>query len=452
MTLIRNAWTVIDGQILQASVLIDGEIISDICPVGQAGNLEPESRSTNADTIIDADGMWLMPGVIDDHVHFRDPGLTHKADMATESRAAAAGGVTTVFDMPNCKPQTVTVNALQDKFSHAAETCIVNHSFYLGATHDNLDQIEKIDPKRVCGVKLFMGSSTGGMLVDDDISIRNVFKSSPVPVAAHCEDSSIINANMVFYTEKCHGEPPVIYHPLIRSAEACYASTSKAVEIATATDARLHVMHISTERELGLFKAGALNDKKITAECCPAHLWFTDRDYDRLGTLIKCNPAVKTESDRSALRKALTCGVIDVIGTDHAPHLPSEKQGGCKSAASGMPVLPFSLPLMLELTEQGILSITDVVRLMCNNPATLFDIDRRGFIRKGYKADLVLVSHISEGWTADANDSPSKCGWTPFHGQTLHWKVNTTWVNGHPVYSNGMFDSNICGQAVTFKR
>ena len=425
-----------EGLVQRASVLIEDETITGIF----------ESDAPQADTVIDAAGKWLLPGVIDDHVHFRDPGLTHKADMASESLAAAAGGVTTVFDMPNCIPQTVTIDALNDKFSHAAETCIVNHSFYLGATHNNIDQIEKIDPNHVCGVKLFMGSSTGGMLLDDRDSLKALFNAAPVPVAVHCEETSIINANMERYTTQYGSEPPVKYHPLIRSEEACYASTSKALDVAAGTNVHLHILHLTTAHELELFSNGPLQGKQFTAEACPAHLWFTDADYSTKGTRIKCNPAIKTAADRDALRLALTDGHIDVIGTDHAPHLLSEKQGGCRTAASGMPVLPYSLPAMLELMERGILKMTDVVRLMCHNPAQIFSIRERGYIRQGYKADLTLVSRSEEGYKVSNANLPNKCGWTPFEGEQFHWKVCTTWVNGRAVYNEGKFDTEIKGK------
>ena len=441
-TLIKDAMVVNEGLVQRASVLIEDETIAGIF----------ESDAPKADTVIDAAGKWLLPGVIDDHVHFRDPGLTHKADMASESLAAAAGGVTTVFDMPNCIPQTVTIDALNDKFSHAAETCIVNHSFYLGATHNNIDQIEKIDPNHVCGVKLFMGSSTGGMLLDDRDSLKALFNAAPVPVAVHCEETSIINANMERYTTQYGSEPPVKYHPLIRSEEACYASTSKALDVAAGTNVHLHILHLTTAHELELFSNGPLQGKQFTAEACPAHLWFTDADYSTKGTRIKCNPAIKTAADRDALRLALTDGHIDVIGTDHAPHLLSEKQGGCRTAASGMPVLPYSLPAMLELMEDGVLKMTDVVRLMCHNPAQIFSIKERGYIRQGYKADLTLVSRTDQSYMVSDADVPNKCGWTPFDGEQFHWKVCTTWVNGHAVYNNGHTDISIKGQPVKFNR
>ena len=441
-TLIKDAMVVNEGQVQRASVLIENDTIAGIFT----------SDAPKADTVVDAAGKWLLPGVIDDHVHFRDPGLTHKADMHTESLAAAAGGVTTVFDMPNCVPQTVTLEALQDKFKHAAETCLVNHSFYLGATHTNLDQIEKIDPAKVCGVKLFMGSSTGGMLLDDAASLKALFRAATVPVAVHCEETSIINANMERYVSQLGSEPPVKYHPLIRSEEACYASTSKALDVASGTNVHLHILHLTTAHELNLFHGGPLQSKQFTAEACPAHLWFTDADYDHKGTLIKCNPAIKTAADRQALRLALTDGRIDVIGTDHAPHLLSEKQGGCKSAVSGMPVLPYSLPSMLELASAGIMQITDVVRLMCHNPAQIFSIKERGYIRQGYKADLTLVSRSEQGYKVSNADVPNKCGWTPFDGEQFHWKVCTTWVNGRAVYNEGKFDTTINGQPVEFNR
>ena len=442
-TLIKNATVVNEGRMQQASVLIDGDIISDIFTSAPL----PE-----ADNVVDAEGRWLLPGAIDDHVHFRDPGLTHKADFTTESRAAAAGGVTTVFDMPNCIPQTTTLEAIEDKFKGASDCCLVNHSFYLGATHDNLQEIERIDPSRICGIKLFMGSSTGGMLLDDKESLKSLFRAATVPVAVHCEETSIINANMERYMQECGGEPPIQYHPLIRSEEACYVSTAKALEVAAGTNAHLHILHITTARELGLFGNGPLESKQFTAEACPAHLWFTDADYKAHGTYIKCNPAIKTAADRDALRKALTNGVIDVVGTDHAPHLFLEKEGGCKTAASGIPVLPYSLPIMLELTDQGVLSLTDVARLMCHNPAQLFKIKERGFIRKGYKADLTLLSHSKEGWTAGPDNNPTKCRWSPFEGQQFHWHVDTTWINGHAVYNDGKIDNTVYGQQVTFNR
>lgn len=443
-TLIKNATIVSDGAVFSGSVLINGDTISQIIPSGQP---LPESCQT-----IDAAGKYLLPGAIDDHVHFRDPGLTHKADMATESRAAAAGGVTTVFDMPNTNPQTTTRQTLLDKHSRAQECCLVNWAFYLGATRDNLDLVSSIDPSLVCGIKLFMGSSTGGMLLDDRDSLKALFSAVSLPIAAHCEETGIINAQMEKYSALCGGEPPVTYHPLIRSEEACYASTSKALDMAAGTNARLHIMHISTARELALFGRGDIEGKQFTAEACPAHLWFSDSDYATLGTRIKCNPAIKTASDRQALREGLTNGLIDVIGTDHAPHLLTEKQGGCKSAASGMPCLPYSLVAMLELYNKGVMDITDVVRLMCHNPARLFSVDKRGFIREGYKADLVLVARTQQPVTVTAHNLPNRCQWSPFEGTQFNWKVCTTWVNGNEVWNDGSLTQFIPGEKVRFAR
>ena len=441
-TLIKDATIVNEGLIEKASVLIEDEIIEGIYT----------SHLPEADNIVDANGRWLIPGVIDDHVHFREPGLTHKADMRTESLAAVAGGVTTVFDMPNCIPQTVSSEALENKFRMAKDSCLVNHSFYIGATRHNIDIIENLDPSRICGVKLFMGSSTGDMLLDDNDSLKSLFRATSVPVAVHCEDSTIIASNMERYTQKCNGEPPVEFHSLIRSEEACYASTSKALDIASGTRAHLHILHLTTARELDLLGKAPLEEKQFTAEACPAHLCFTDADYATMGTLIKCNPSVKTSRDRDELRKALKDGRIDVIGTDHAPHLLSEKNGGCRTAASGMPVLPYSLPFMLELTDQGILDITDVVRLMCHSPAIIFKVQKRGFIRKDYKADLVLVSHSNDAWNPGPENNHTKCAWTPFAGKCFHWKVDATWVNGHKSFHEGTFDLTFNGQPVIFQR
>ena len=450
-TLIQNATIASAEGLRQGSVLISEDRISDISYDGQ----EP---SGNADVVIDATGYLLFPGIIDDHVHFREPGLTRKATIASESRAAVAGGVTTVFDMPNCIPQTTSLQALRNKCDMAAMDSLANYSFYLGATHDNISQIEGINPATTCGVKLFMGSSTGNMLVDDRTDVLNILKASPVLVAAHCEDSGIISRNMQHYTELCGSEPPVCYHPLIRSAEACYASSALAIELADKASAHLHLLHISTARELSLLKQGDVCNKSITAEACPAHLFFTDADYGTLGTRIKCNPAVKTRDDRDALRSAVASGLIDVVGTDHAPHLLEEKTGGCKSAASGMPVLPYSLSAMLEMADDGAFSICDIVRTMCNNPARLFNMKERGFIRPGYKADLTLVRKRSEDddndgfWTVRDNRVPNKCRWSPFNGYKFKYRVAYTWVNGNMVYRQGVINDKYRGEQVFFDR
>ena len=445
-TIIQGGTIVNEGKIFDGTVVIDDSKISKIVK----GNTSPE---VSDDEVIDASGCFVLPGVIDDHVHFREPGLTEKADIDSESRAAAAGGVTSFFDMPNTVPQTTTLEALEEKFALAAQKSHVNYSFFFGATNDNVSLFDQLDAHRIPGIKLFMGSSTGNMLVDRRESLERIFSSARLPIMAHCEDTDIINRNMAEAKRKYGEDPEVIHHPEIRSEEACYESTRLAVELATKHHARLHIAHLTTARELELLPSSNTHHlTPITFEATVSHLYFSDRDYATLGTRIKCNPAIKTSADRDALRHALTNGLIDVIGTDHAPHLLQEKQGGCKTAASGMPVLPYSLPAMLELSDQGILKPTDIVKLMCHNPAKLFSIKERGYIRKGYKADMTLVSHSSEGWTAGPQNNPSKCGWTPFEGCQFHWKVEKTFINGHTVYDGGLFDETIKGQQVTFLR
>ena len=442
-TLIHQATIVNEGEQYVGSVLIEDNHIAAIIR-------GTHTEDITADHIIDAQGQYLIPGCIDDHVHVRDPGLTHKADMHTESRAAARGGVTSVMDMPNCNPQTTTLETLEAKFADAKTKCLVNHSFYLGATTDNIDEVRRVDPHTICGVKLFMGSSTGGMLVDQDERIEAIFSESPTLIALHCEDQSIISANTAKYKEEtASDDPDVTYHPLIRSEEACYQSTKKAVELAKKTGAKIHIMHISTARELELLEQGALKDKKITAEVCLPHLYYTDADYATYGTRIKCNPAVKTATDRDALRKALCEGVIDVIGTDHAPHLPSDKVGGSLKAASGIPTIQYVLPAMLELTDEGIITLPQVVEKMAHNLATLYGVKERGFIREGYRADLVLVTPNAPH-TITTKDIESKCAWSPFEGHTFRWDITHTWINGHAVYANGKFDESVMGERMEF--
>lgn len=442
-TLIHQATIVNEGEQYVGSVLIEDNRIATIIR-------GTDITGITADHIIDAQGQYLIPGCIDDHVHFRDPGLTHKADMHTESRAAVRGGVTSVMDMPNCNPQTTTMEALEAKFSDAKTKCLVNHSFYLGATTDNIEEIRRVDPQTICGVKLFMGSSTGGMLVDQDERIEAIFSESPTLIALHCEDQSIISVNTAKYKEQtASDDPDVTYHPLIRSEEACYQSTKKAVELATKTGAKIHIMHISTARELELLEQGALKDKKITAEVCLPHLYYTDADYATYGTRIKCNPAVKTATDRDALRKALREGLIDAIGTDHAPHLPADKVGGSLKAASGIPTIQYVLPAMLELTDEGIITLAQVVEKMAHNPAILYKVKERGFIREGYRADLVLVSPNAPH-TVTTEEIESKCAWSPFEGHTFRWGITHTWVNGHAVYANGQFDESVMGERMEF--
>ena len=441
---IHNARIVNEGQTFCGAIVIENEVIAEVLKQG-------EEPSAPCDETIDAQGCYLLPGVIDDHVHFRDPGLTHKADMYTESMAAAAGGVTSYMDMPNTNPQTTTLEALENKFQDAATKSIVNYSFYFGATNNNADDLAKLDKKHVCGVKLFMGSSTGNMLVDRMETLKNIFANAGMLIATHCEDQNIISANAAAYQRKYGDDPDVKYHPEIRSEEACYESSALAVQLAKETGARLHIMHISTAKELTLLEDKPIAEKNITAEACVSHLFFCDEDYEKFGTRIKCNPAIKSKKDRDALRQALTCNLIDVIGTDHAPHLLSEKQGGALKAVSGMPTLQFSLTAVMELVHQGQLSIEQLVQKMCHAPATLYQIERRGFIRPGYQADLVLVNPQKE-WTVTNDCLLSKCGWSPMEGETFHSKVEKTFVNGHLVYTDNQVDATHRGQALTFCR
>ena len=384
--------------------------------------------------------------MIDSHVHFREPGLTAKADVGTESEAAAYGGVTTFFDMPNTVPQTTSVDALDAKFRIAREKSHVNYSFFFGATNSNADALQTLDRHVVPGVKLFMGASTGNMLVDSDDSLRKIFSNATMPVMVHCEDTGMINANMTEAKSRYGDDPDVALHPLIRSEEACYASSSRAVRMARTYGTRLHVAHVSTAKELELFG----HDGNITAEAVIAHLFFSDEDYARLGTRIKCNPAVKTAYDRSELRKALSSGAISTVGTDHAPHLLKDKEGGCARAASGMPMIQLSLVTMLELVDNGVLDMERLVRLMCHNPADIFEVRGRGYLRKGYKADIVLVGR-DRRWTVTGDTVRSKCGWSPMEGHTYDWRVVKTICNGQVVYDDGTFYDNIRGEQVMFR-
>ena len=446
-TLIHNALIVNEGTTTQGSVVItDQGTISEILIHGKP-------LSAPCDETIDATGCYLLPGVIDDHVHFRDPGLTYKADILSESRAAAAGGVTSIMDMPNTVPQTTTLEALEQKFSLLDKQCMVNHSCYYGATNDNSTDFTRLDKTRVCGVKLFMGSSTGNMLVDRLDSLRNVFGGTDLPIAAHCEDTAIIRKNIEKYQAQYADEEdvPVSKHPNIRSSAACYASSRLAVQLARETGARLHLLHLSTARETGLLGAGPVEGKQITGEACVAHLLFCQTDYRTLGALIKCNPAIKSKTDREALRKAINQDVIDVIATDHAPHLITEKKGGALKAMSGMPMVQFSLVSMLQLASKGIFTLEKVVEKMCHAPARLFAIHGRGFIREGYRADLVLVRPESP-WTLDKSLILSKCGWSPLEGHTFDWHVERTIINGHTVYDGHQVDESYRGEALKFER
>ena len=438
-TLIKGGTLVNEGKVFDGAIVVEEDKIRKIV----AGNQVPES---SYDHVVDASGCFVLPGVIDDHVHVREPGLTAKADIESESRAAAAGGVTTYFDMPNTIPQTTTLEALDEKYALAAQKSHVNYAFFFGATNDNVELFEQLDPKRISGIKLFMGSSTGNMLVDRSESLDKIFSSAKLPIMAHCEDTTIINRNMAEAKLKYGEDPKVIHHPEIRSEEACYESTKLAVELARKHQARLHVAHLTTAKELELFG----NEENITAEATVSHLYFCDRDYAALGTRIKCNPAIKTQRDRDALREALNDGRIAVIGTDHAPHLLSQKEGGCAKAASGMPMIQFSLVTMLELVDQGVLSIERLVELMCHHPAQLFEVRQRGFLREGYQADIVIV-RPNTGWTVTKDIIQSRCGWSPMEGHMYLWRVEQTICNGHTVYCDGKVDTNYIGQPVAFR-
>ena len=439
-TLIKGGTLVNEGRLFEGSILIEDSQIVQI-------STEPHTPEAFYDEVIDASGCFVLPGIIDDHVHFREPGLTAKADIESESRAAAAGGVTTYFDMPNTVPQTTTLEALDEKFALAAQKSHVNYSFFFGATNDNADLLPKLDVHRIPGVKLFMGSSTGNMLVDRKEALEKIFASSKLPIMTHCEDTDIINRNMAEAIQKYGDDPKVTHHPEIRSEEACYESSKLAIELARQHQARLHVAHLTTARELELISP---DDPAITAEATVSHLYFYDRDYAALGTRIKCNPAIKTLHDRDALREALNDGRIRVIGTDHAPHLLSQKEGGCQKAASGMPMIQFSLVTMLELVDQGVLSIERLVELMCHNPARLFEVRQRGFLREGYQADIVLV-RPDTGWTVTKDVIQSKCGWSPMEGHMYLWRVERTLCNGHTVYQQGRVDTSYIGQPVAFR-
>ena len=438
-TLIYGGIIVNEDRSRYSSLVMENDVIAEIIE-------GKEIPCGNYDRKIDATGLFVLPGVIDSHVHFREPGLTAKADIGTESEAAAYGGVTTFFDMPNTVPQTTSVDALDAKFRIAREKSHVNYSFFFGATNSNADALQTLDRHVVPGVKLFMGASTGNMLVDSDDSLHKIFSNARMPVMVHCEDTGMINANMTEAKSRYGDDPDVALHPLIRSEEACYASSSRAVRMARTYGTRLHVAHVSTAKELELFG----HDGNITAEAVIAHLFFSDEDYARLGTRIKCNPAVKTAYDRSELRKALSSGAISTVGTDHAPHLLKDKEGGCARAASGMPMIQFSLVTMLELVDNGVLDMERLVRLMCHNPADIFEVRGRGYLRKGYKADIVLVGR-DRRWTVTGDTVRSKCGWSPMEGHTYDWRVVKTICNGQVVYDDGTFYDNIRGEQVMFR-
>lgn len=443
-TLLHNAIIVNEGESYLGYVVIDNETIE--C-VGE-GAPSPEIIAS-VNKVCDLDCKLLLPGVIDDQVHFRDPGLTHKADIETESTAAVAGGVTSFMDMPNTNPQTTSIEAWEAKNKRANQVSLANYAFFIGATNANIDTLLNCDYSRVPGVKLFLGASTGNMLVDNDTALNRIFAEVPALIAIHSEDEAIIRRNRDELQAQMGDNIPVELHPVIRSSEACYESTRRAVEMAKKHGSRLHILHISTDAEMEFLTPGEVTDKKITAEVCVHHLWFTDEDYPRLGSRIKWNPAIKTANDRDSLRRALNDNRIDIVATDHAPHLLSEKEGGALKAASGGPLVQFSLPLMLEMAHNGLFTVETVVEKMCHAPARLFNIDRRGYIRPGYFADLVVVNPNTAYIVSD-DMVLSRCGWTPINGETLHNKVLATYVNGHKVYDNGKIDASHKGQPLKF--
>jgi len=443
--LIKNATIINEGRTYRNDVLVVNELISAI---GSSDYINIPSGTK----IIDAKGLLLIPGVIDDQVHFREPGLTHKGDINSESRAAVAGGVTSFMDMPNTNPQTVTIDILNEKYRIGSENSLTNYSFYLGATNTNIDDVLKVDKSSVCGIKLFMGSSTGNMLVDNENALRELFAKSTLPVTAHCEDEPIIRKNSEIYMEKYGEEVPVKMHPLIRSREACFRSSSHAVTLAKEYNTRLHILHLSTADELKLFSnALPLNQKKITGEVCIHHLWFDESSYEKLGNLIKWNPAIKTRFDRDALINGVNNNIIDIIATDHAPHTLAEKENSYFKAPSGGPLIQHSLVVMLELWHRKIFSLEKIVEKMCHNPAILFNIRNRGFIREGYQADLCLVDPASP-WSVSKDNILYKCGWSPFEGVTFQSKVVKTIVNGIIVYDNGVINEEYRGQRLMFDR
>ncbi|PQJ75444.1 dihydroorotase [Polaribacter gangjinensis] len=441
--LIKNATIVNENNTFLGDVLIENELIKQI-----ASNIESDKNTQ----IIDAKGSYLIPGFIDDQVHFREPGLTHKATIATESRAAAAGGITTFIEQPNTVPNATTQKLLEDKFEIASKTSYVNYSFMFGGTNDNLEELLKTDPKKVAGIKLFLGSSTGNMLVDNVEVLEKIFSSTKMIISVHCEDEATIRKNTAIYTEKFGENIPIKYHPIIRSEESCYISSSKAIELAKKTGARLHIFHVSTEKETHLFRNDIpLEEKQITAEVCIHHLWFNDADYDEKGTFIKWNPAVKTEKDRQGLWKALLDDRIDVLATDHAPHTLEEKNNVYSKAPSGGPLVQHAVMAILEKVKDGVISIEKAVEKMSHNPAKLFQIEKRGFIKEGYFADIVLIDP-NKPQTVSKDNILYKCGWSPFEGTTFSHTITHTFVNGNLVYENGKFNENIRGKRLTFNR
>lgn len=444
LLLIKDAHIVNEGTIMRGDVLVKDGIITEI-----AETISAKSSDVN---IYDAEGSYLLPGVIDDQVHFREPGLTHKATIATESRAAVAGGITSFIEMPNTNPQTTTIEKLEEKFDIAARESVANYSFMFGGTNHNLDEILKVDKKKVAGLKLFLGSSTGDMLVDDENVLEKIFEATDLLISTHCEDEDTIRKNLAIYRERYGEDIPIQFHPVIRSEEACYISSSRAIELAKKTNARLHVFHLSTGKETALFDNSIpLSRKRITSEVCIHHLWFSDEDYEEKGTHIKWNPAVKTAQDRDTLFQALLDDKIDVIATDHAPHTLEEKANVYTSAPSGGPLVQHALPAMLEFYHRGKISLEKIVEKMCHNPAILFEVEKRGYIKEGYKADLVLVD-LNAPWTVQKDNILYKCGWSPFEGTTFKSRVTHTFVNGNLVHKNFKVYEGNRGERLTFDR
>lgn len=441
--LIKSATIINENNTFLGDVLIENEFIKQVAA---------DIKSDETSQIIDAKGRYLIPGFIDDQVHFREPGLTHKATIATESKAAAAGGITSFIEQPNTVPNATTQKLLEDKFEIASKTSFVNYSFMFGGTNDNLEELLKTNPKNVAGIKLFLGSSTGNMLVDDIEVLEKIFSSTKMIISVHCEDEATIRKNTAKFTEIYGEDIPVKYHPIIRSEEACYISSSKAIELAKKTGARLHIFHVSTEKETHLFRNDIpLEEKQITAEVCIHHLWFNDEDYDQKGTLIKWNPAVKTEKDRLGLWKALLDDRIDVLATDHAPHTLDEKNNNYKNAPSGGPLVQHAVLAILEKVKEGVIPMEKAVEKMSHNPAKLFQIEKRGFIKEGYFADLVLIDPNAPQ-TVSKDTILYKCGWSPFEGTTFSHTITHTFVNGNLVYENGKINENIRGKRLTFNR
>ncbi|MBE7177301.1 MAG: dihydroorotase [Mucilaginibacter polytrichastri] len=440
--LIKSATIVNEGKQMVADVLIRDGKIERIDPRIQA----------QADDMIDAEGLHLLPGMIDDQVHFREPGLTYKADIGTESRAAVAGGITSFMEMPNTVPNTLTQELLEDKYQLGAQKSVANYSFYMGAGNDNLDEVLRTDASRVCGVKVFMGSSTGNMLVDDESTLENLFSRSPMLIAVHCEDEQTIRRNLEQAKNSYGRDITPEMHPLIRSAEACYLSSSKAVRLAEKHNTRLHILHISTERELSLFRNDIpLAEKRITAEACVHHLWFSDADYRIRGNDIKWNPAVKTQQDRDAIRRAVLDNRIDVIATDHAPHTVEEKQRDYLDCPSGGPLVQHALPALLEMYHEGVFTLENIAQKMAHSVADCFQIEKRGYIREGYWADLTLVA-LKAPWTVQSSQVLSKCGWTPFQGQVFRSRITHTIVSGKLAYRQGNIVQEVRGERMTFNR